>query len=399
MKIAFVTLPSIEEYQHTRIMPPLPLAYMAALLEQQRHIIRVYDLALTPMLPLSSALAPLRSFRPHLIVVASAQGSIVAQVESALQGCSAQIMHLGTSLREQAPAQAVTQALWHSNEREQLRDEQTVIFEALLALNDDVDSLPFPARHLLSLEQYSLFTLAGELQTNVLLAQQLSAYDIVVRQISHVIAELQIIAREHGIRHFVFPFCPIASHAEWLNDMLDQLIAADMDIAWECWLDYQHLDSEWLNLFRRAGCETLGLEFTAGDVLSSRETRQSISMLIDQAHELGISVRARVQLEPLFSTVPAVVDLSATLNLDDIEFSVCRERAVGEPTAVDERITLDDVTEMARSRYRSSRSRQFFIERFGPQIGPMLWRVGRSGLLGRTWWRYANGGEDSALVY
>jgi hypothetical protein len=54
---------------------------------------------------------------------------------------------------------------------------------------------------------------------------------------------------------------------------------------------------------------------------------------------------------------------------------------------------------MARSRYRSSRSRQFFIERFGPQIGPMLWRVGRSGLLGRTWWRYANGGEDSALVY
>lgn len=378
-------------------MPPLPLAYMAALLEQQRHIVRVYDLALTPMLPLANALAPLRSFRPHLTVIASAQSALTAQVEAALQGCSGQIMHLGTSLREQAPAQAVTHALWRIHERAQLQDEQTVIFEALLALNDDIDSLPFPARHLLSLEQYSLFTLAGDLQTNVLLAQHISSYDVAVRQPAHVLAELHIIAREHGIRHFVFPCCPVEGHAEWVRELLEQFIAADMDIAWECGVDYRAIDAELLRLFRRAGCETLGLAFTAGDVLSSRETRQMIGMFIDLAHELGIRVRARVQLEPLFSMVPVVVDLSATLNLDDIEFGVCRERAVGQ--AAEDRITLDDVTEMARSRYRSSRSRQFFVERFGPQIGPMLWRVGRAGLLGRTWWRYANGSEDGALVY
>jgi hypothetical protein len=46
---------------------------------------------------------------------------------------------------------------------------------------------------------------------------------------------------------------------------------------------------------------------------------------------------------------------------------------------------------MAHLRYRSRRSRQYFIERFGPQLGPMIWRVGRAGLLGRTWQRYANG--------
>jgi hypothetical protein len=50
---------------------------------------------------------------------------------------------------------------------------------------------------------------------------------------------------------------------------------------------------------------------------------------------------------------------------------------------------------MVQSRYRSSRSRQFFIERFGPRMGPMLWRVGRAGLLGRTWQRYADGGEEA----
>lgn len=376
------------------------MAYIAALLEQQRHIVRVYDLALTPMLPLASALAPLRAFRPHLVVIASAFSSLTAQVEELLQDCGAKILHLGTSLREQAPGQSVAHALWRMNERAQMQDEQTVIFEALLALNDDLDRLPFPARHLLSLEQYALFTLAGELQTNVLLGQRLSDYDIMVRQPAHVIAELQSVVRECGIRHFVFPFCPVQGYGEWLYAFLEQLVAADLEIAWEACVDYSLTDAGLLRLFRQAGCEALGLEFTAGDVLASHETRQVISTFVDLAHEAGICVRAHVHLEPLFSTMPAVVDLSATLNLDDVEFSVCRERAVGQATSLaSEHVTLDDVTEMARSRYRSSRSRQFFVERFGPQIGPMLWRVGRSGLLGRTWWRYANGGEDGALVY
>ncbi len=376
------------------------MAYIAALLEQQRHIVRVYDLALTPMLPLASALAPLRAFRPHLVVIASTFSSLTAQVEELLQDCGAKILHLGTSLREHAPGQSVAHALWRMNERTQLQDEQTVIFEALLALNDDLDTLPFPARHLLSLEQYALFTLAGELQTNVLLGQRLSDYDIMVRQPTHVIAELQSVVRECGIRHFVFPFCPMEGYAEWLYAFLEQLIAADLDIAWEACVDYRLMNAGLLRLFRRAGCEALGLEFTAGDVLASRETRYAISTFVNLAHEFGICVRAHVYLEPVFSTVPAVVDLSATLNLDDVEFSVCRERVVGQPASVaSEHVTLDEVTEMARSRYRSSRSRQFFVERFGPQIGPMPWRVGRSGLLGRTWWRYANGAEDGALVY
>ena len=375
------------------------MAYMAALLEQQRHIVRVYDLALTPMLPLASALAPLRAFRPHLVVIASAFSSLTAQVEELLQDCGAKIMHLGTSLREHAPGQSVAHALWRMNERTKLQDEQTVIYEALLALNDDLDKLPFPARHLLSLEQYALFTLAGELQTNVLLGQRLSDYDIAVRQPAQVIAELQSIVRECGIRHFVFPFCPMEGYAEWLYAFLEQLIDADLDIAWEACVDYSLMDVDLLRLFHRAGCEALGLEFTAGDVLASRETRHAIGMFVNLAHEVGIRMRAHVHLEPLFSTVPAVVDLSATLNLDDVEFSICCERAVGQvANVVNEKISLDDVTEMARTRYRSSRSRQFFVERFGPQIGPMLWRVGRSGLLGRAWWRAANGGEDGALV-
>ena len=43
MRIALVAL----DYGHdSAVEPPLPLAYLAALLEQQRQIVRIYDLAL-----------------------------------------------------------------------------------------------------------------------------------------------------------------------------------------------------------------------------------------------------------------------------------------------------------------------------------------------------------------
>jgi len=53
----------------TPLLPPLALAYLAALLEQQRHIVRVYDLALSSTFNTSQSARLLRAFRPHVVVV------------------------------------------------------------------------------------------------------------------------------------------------------------------------------------------------------------------------------------------------------------------------------------------------------------------------------------------
>jgi hypothetical protein len=91
--------------------------------------------------------------------------------------------------------------------------------------------------------------------------------------------------------------------------------------------------------------------------------------------------------------MPTLVDIAATFGLDDVRFSVRHADTQAHRRSDD--MGLDNVAEMVQSRYRSSRSRQFFIERFGPRMGPMLWRVGRAGLLGRTWQRYADGGDEA----
>jgi hypothetical protein len=77
VKIAFVALPHAGD---PIVMPPLPVGYIAALLEQQRHIVRIYDLALHDPSAPADALAPLRAFRPHITVVASTNPAKIATV-------------------------------------------------------------------------------------------------------------------------------------------------------------------------------------------------------------------------------------------------------------------------------------------------------------------------------
>lgn len=393
MKIAFVILPHPDD---PIVTPPLPIGYLAALLEQQRHIVRIYDLALFDKVATAEALAPLRAFRPHIAVVASQDPDVLAAVEQMLRGFSTIIMPLGVDLRIAAPGQAVAQALWLMDRRACAVDEQSVIYEALLALDDDLDSLPFPARHLMALEQYALFTPSGDLQTTILTGQQFGNEGIIPRNPALLIAEMRSVAREHGIRHFVCAGPPLTADLDWLRDLLYHLTTSDLGISWEGSVDYNSLSIELLRMCRRAGCEALCFPFDGIEVLGSKSAREKLSAIVEQAHSLDIAIRAHIYLDPTYAAIPTLVDISATFGIDDVRFSVLKasphaQRKSGE-------IELENVAEMVQSRYRSSRSRQFFIERFGPRMGPMLWRVGRAGLLGRTWQRYADGGEEAGAI-
>jgi hypothetical protein len=385
VKIALVALPQLED---TPVLPPLPLAYVAAILEQQRHIVRIYDLALSGAVPLVEAAAPLRAFRPHIIIIA-ADTHVPEEVRAALSTYDAPIMALRAMLRTSAPSQTTVQDLWQIDEQPTAEDEQNVICQALLALDEDLDTLPFPARHLLPLEEYPLRTPTGELQTTLLAGRPRSESGALLRAPSQIAAEIRSIAREHGIRHVVFADPPLTHDVAWLSQLLEQLAAADLGVGWEGHVRHEHLTLDLLRAMRRVGCEALCFHFNAAEVLDTRDQRMALSAIVEQARELGIVARAQIELEPPYDAIPALVDLSATFGLDDVHFNVRPRMAVPAP-AVDQP-PIEQVAEMAQTRYRSRRSRQYFIERFGPQLGPMLWRVGRAGLLGRTLQRYANG--------
>lgn len=390
MKIALVALPLPED---SPLGPPLPLAYVAAILEQQRHIVRIYDLALADRtLPIANALVPLRTFRPHLIVIVSPDTQAAEATFASVADLDITTLHLWTNLRYFEPEPPHIRPAWQINGVDSSDNEQNLIFRALQALAAPLDDLPFPARHLLPLEQYQLSSVTGELQTSILTGH-LADDQHCLRTPALLIAELQTIAREHGIRHALFLGPPLTRDPTWLRELLFEMVRSDIGMRWEGTVRHQELSRDLLNLCKRAGCEALTFQFSAMAMLDSRSERAALSELVQYAHELGMSVYAQIELEPPYDAIPALVDMSATFGLDDAQFQIQR-RAPEHAHAATGAHAPEKVAEMAHMRYRSRRSRQFFIDRFGPQLGPMLWRVGRTGLLGRMWQSYADGGSS-----
>jgi hypothetical protein len=377
VKIALLVLPQPNE----TAVPPLPLAYVAALLEQQRHIVRIYDLGVRGSTPHGDPLASLRSFRPHVAVIAGQDRAAALDVERRVAEYGAAVLHLGLGMREWAGGQEAAHALRPAElAATPSRDEQNVIIDALLTLDDDLDMLPFPARHLLSLEHYPTYTRTRALQTPILVGHgTASGYQL--RTPALVVAELRNVAHEQAVLHALLIGVPLTHDTVWFSELLGRLREARLGLSWAGSVDYRKLTPALLAACRAAGCETLDVAFDAMLVLDAKEARLALSEAVRQAHELGISVRARINLEPRYSSIPALVDMAGTFGLDDVQFAVQtapKERALeqtGEPA-------LAEVAELVRARYQTSRSRQYFVNRFGAWLGPLLWHFGRVGLLG-----------------
>lgn len=384
MKIALVALPELD---NPRATPPLPLCYVAALLEQQRHIVRVYDLATHEAHAAVDRLDAVRAFRPHLTLVAA---DILAHAEAlaeALQPNSRAIA-IGLGMRDCLPAnlfqRLVTEVQRSSPEAS---DEKNVIISALRALDDNLDRLPFPARHLLTLEHYPHVTPVSDLQTTALIGRTIADGSVALRHPPLLLGELRTIVREHGIHHVILNGPALTSDIAWMHAFLASLIESRLGIKWQGRVSSAGLTRELLEECRRAGCEALTFEFAAFEVLDRQSERVALIEAVQQVRDLGMRVNGHIHLEPQYSSIPALVDLAATFGLDEVRFLVARPSATQQPD--DEPVEFSSIIALAREHYQMSRSRQYFIDRFGARLGTMIWHVGRAGLLGRYWQRHS----------
>lgn len=384
MKIALVALPQLEE---PRATPPLPLCYVAALLEQQRHIVRVYDLALPESVPYGDRLDAVRAFRPQVTVVAAERITDAEKVAAALHSVGP-ALPVGLGMRDYLPARLPARALSAlSRPIPSQPDEKNVIACSVLALEDDLDRLPVPARHLLPLERYPYVTPEGDLQTPVLIGRVRHDGSFAPRQPPQVIAELRTIVQEYGIRHVMFSGAALTDDVAWLRGLLKQLASSRLGIKWMGRVSYARLTHSLLQECRRAGCEALTFEFSALSVLDLKSERAALTGAVQQARALGMRVNANIHLDPLYGSIPAVVDMSATFGLDDVRFIVPRYADFDQSD--DETPELESIVALARTRYQASRSRQYFINRFGACLGTIIWYAGRAGLLGQKWQHHA----------
>jgi hypothetical protein len=348
------------------VLPPLTLAYVATLLEQRRHIVRIYDLALEPEASLEAAIRPLRSFRPQVVVVAGEAPELIGAAVDALHDDQHNLVLPVQMSRTGLDANHVCAGVLQWIDKQQV----TPLDPAPESGPMDVDQLPLPARHLLSLERYNLRAVGGELQTTLLVGAVESADGrIALRSPTQIVAELRGVSREFGLRHYLIPDVPVTLDRAWLVELLTRLCDAELGVSWEATAAAEQLDDALAAHMARAGCESVHFQLEAAKVFESTVAREQLRVAVEQLRQHSVFIKATVKLVPPYESIPYLVDVAATFGLDDVRFDVARVEAAS--VGADE----TQLREMARQIYDQGRDRQRFISRFGPALGNLIWKL------------------------
>ena len=383
VKVVLVNPPSPPEFRVSRglmggfgmavnpelLYPPIELAHVAGVLEDAGHEVAIVD-GDAAGLDAEGALARISAQLPDLVILDSSSTSL--DQDLALAGrvraeTSARVGMLGSQVtytpdeifdggridfvvrgepeftvleiaertlagRDLAGVvgatwQATTGEIVHEPEREKIAD---------------LDALPLPARHLLDNSAYRFPGVDGAVTTvkssrgcplncsfcGYTLAQGLRFR---FRSPEHVLAELENLYFEHGLRHVVFRDPIFTTRKDRITAICEGIVERGMgELEWQCETAVKTLDAELLAQMAAAGCTHVSLGVESGNAeIQKKHCGNKLSDL-DKAEEVfraarrvGIETRAFCMIgfpEETSAMADETIDLVDRLDPDQVQF-------------------------------------------------------------------------------
>ncbi len=300
-------------------------------------------------------------------------------------------------------------------------------------LIQDLDALPLPARHLFDLEHYGLRTPEGQ-PMFTLLSSRGCPYNCSYcfkgivgrtyrqRSPANIIAEIKQVMEQYGARNFYFIDDLFTIDLRRLNLITDQMLAEKLDIRWQCLGRVDRVNAEILRKMYAAGCRRIhyGIESGNQEILgriSKGIHLEQVRKAVRWAKEAGLQVKGYFMLGlpgDTEETMRQTVDLAVELDLDEAMFSLTTPfpgtrlwdelvqkrpgiaynqdftRAYYYSDPDEDLVPFLNVSEVSdavlgqwldktRLLLAEGKSRHVYLRAFGPQLGPLLWRVSRLG--------------------
>lgn len=215
----------------------------------------------------------------------------------------------------------------------------------------DINAIPFPARDLLDMERYmeiwyQLDAVKYGLRGTSILGSRGCPYNcaycqptlrkIFGRQVrfrspENIVTELQQLKSNYNPDGVMWLDDTFLINREWMRELCDRIIEADLDMIWGCNIRADRADREILAYMQRAGLRIVhvGIESASqrvlDDIYHKGITIEQVKHTVTTAHDLGLNVRGYFMLgapteteEELWKTV----QLANRLPLDDVSFSI-----------------------------------------------------------------------------
>lgn len=136
----------------------------------------------------------------------------------------------------------------------------------------DLDSIPFPARHLVNLDDY-VRTLNGEKCTSIITSRgcpfncsfcgkSMSGKLYRRRSVENVMAEIDHLIKEYGYKAFLFVDDSFTLKRNWILKFCREM--KKREVIWRCWTRVDIVDFEMLKVMSESGCVETGFGIESG---------------------------------------------------------------------------------------------------------------------------------------
>ncbi len=316
MRVLLTLPPGIHKLEIYRVAgikaPPLGLAWIAAVLERKGHKVNIID---TPTLEmgLKEWLAEVKSWHPDIVgfsmlTPTAPKGYHAARMLKEELGNDLPIFAGGVHVTpmykealdngidvvvlgegEITTAELIDVVEKHGLDREKMRgikglafrDNSRIVNTGPRPLIRNLDSLPWPARHLLPMDKYTL--LGKSLRVAHVMASRGCPYGCIYcitsyfwgrrirfRSAESVADEIEHLVDKYKVEHIAFSDDELTINRRFVYDLIKKLKERGIEVRFSCGSRVDHVDKEFLKFLYDNGCEALyfGVESASQETIN-----------------------------------------------------------------------------------------------------------------------------------
>jgi len=329
MRILLIQPPPRQIVREDIVVPPLGIAYLAAALEKNGHRVGIID-AFAEMLDLNSLEERIKSFSPDVVAISGMTPVIDNAYKTAriarryarhiimggphvsvasdkiFQQCHE--IDFAVQGEGEISLPLLVNALEHNSDISTIPGVVTRDFiNAPSGFIEELDSLPFPARHLLPNRKYKYILSAGAVTT--MFTSRGCPYHCIfcdkavfgsrwrARTAENVLNEMELVSRDYGINSIIFYDDLFTLDKTRVQQICQGIIDRGIKIEWKCEGRVNLANKENLMLMKKAGCSMIAYGVESGnqkglDYLNKGTTVEQIRNAFELTRSAGIKPMA-----------------------------------------------------------------------------------------------------------
>jgi len=333
-KVALVTTPLLQKRGNHPLFPPLGLAYMAAVLEQNGFEVKIFDCPACE-LDHEKLKAELTAYQPTMVGIGSMTPTIKSALKSARvtkEACpNATVLmggpHATFSGEEILASEKAVDIIVRGEGEETIvelakqlpigdvkgiafRKDNQIIQTANRSYIQDLDALPLPAYKLLPMEKYnitgrnllSIISSRGcPYQCPFCVASQMFGAPFRARSPKKVLDEMEWLRDEYGAEGVAFQDDTLTFNKARALEICDGIIERKMKLPWGCGTRADAVTKDLVTKMSKAHCDEVMFGVESGcqrmrDLLKKKVTNEQCENAIKWTKEAGIFVTVSVIL-------------------------------------------------------------------------------------------------------